>query len=302
MPFSLQLLRVFVAVAHRQSFTRAAEQLGLTQPGVSKSIRELERQAGTRLVERIPTGVRLTEAGAVLLGHARTILAEERAAEDAMHALRGLGQGSLRIAASPTIATYLLPAFVQAFSVRHPAIDLHLVTAPSRAVAAALVAREADIGLAEAPVPEDARLKVIPWREDELVVIAAPSHALAPQAPIPIEALAGELLVLREPGSGTRRTVLDMLKAHHVAPQRTLDADSVESIKRIVAAGLGVSIVSRAAIEDMLALRRLVVLETTGGRMIRPLNRLALRSTQTAAAKAFVALLHPETAAVTRSR
>ena len=76
MALSLRLLRVFVAVAHRQSFTRAAEQLGLTQPGVSKSVRELERQAGARLVERTPKGVKLTEAGTVLLGHARTMLAE----------------------------------------------------------------------------------------------------------------------------------------------------------------------------------------------------------------------------------
>ncbi|HWZ57673.1 MAG TPA: LysR substrate-binding domain-containing protein, partial [Gemmatimonadaceae bacterium] len=241
MPFSVRLLRVFVAVAQRQSFTRAAEQLGLTQPGVSKSIRELERQAGTQLVERIQTGVRLTEAGTILVGHARAILAEERAAEDALHALRGLGSGSLRIGASPTIATYLLPTLVQAFSVRHPAIELHLQTARSRAVAAALLERELDIGFAEAPVPEDARLKVIPWRDDELVVVAAPSHALAPQAPIPIAALATELLVLREPGSGSRKTVLDMLQACGVVPHRTMDADSVESIKRIVAAGLGVS-------------------------------------------------------------
>src|SRR5579862_4626128 len=175
MPFSLQLLRVFVAVAHRQSFTRAAEQLGLTQPGVSKSIRELERQAGARLVERTPTGVTLTEAGAVLLGHARAILAEERAAEESMHALRGLSRGSLRIGASSTIATYILPSFVQQFSVQHPAIELTLQTARSRAVAGALVEQQLDIGLIEAPVPEDSRLKIVPWRDDELVVVAAPS-------------------------------------------------------------------------------------------------------------------------------
>ena len=300
MPLNFRLLRVFVAVAHRQSFTRAAEQLGMTQPGVSKSIHELERQAGTRLVERVPTGVRLTEAGTVLLGHARTILAEERAAEDALHSLRGLGQGSLRIGASPTIATYLLPAFVQQFSSQHPAIELHLRTAPSRDIAAAVIARELDIGLAEAPVGEDARMTVVPWREDELVVVAAPSHPLAPQAPIPIAAVANELIVLREAGSGTRKTVLGMLAAHGVVPQRTLDADSVESIKRIVAAGLGLSIVSRAAIEDMLALRRLVVLELTDCRMTRPLNRLALRSGQSPATKAFVTLLHPPAATGSR--
>jgi DNA-binding transcriptional LysR family regulator len=301
MPFSLSLLRVFVAVAHRQSFTRAAEQLGLTQPAVSKSVRELERQAGTPLVERIPTGVRLTEAGAVLLGHARAILAEERAADDAMHALRGLGRGSLRIGASPTIATYLLPTLIQAFSVRHPAIELHLHTAQSRAVATALLERELDLGFAEAPVADDPRLEVSQWLDDEMVVVAAPSHALAPQAPIAIRTLANELLVLREPGSGMRKTVLDMLQARDVVPNRTMDADSVESMKRLVAAGLGVSIISRAAIEDMLALRRLVVLDTVEGPMTRPLTRLALRHGQSAAAKAFVQLLLPDAAESARS-
>jgi len=294
MPLSLRLLRVFVAVAHRQSFTRAAEQLGLTQPGVSKSIRELERQAGARLVERIPTGVTLTEAGNVLLGHARAILAEERAAEEAMHALRGLSRGSLRIGASSTIATYILPAYVQQFSVQHPAIELTLQTARSRQVAGLLVDQQLDIGLIEAPVPDDARLKVIPWRDDELVVVAAPAHPLAPQAPIPIAALANEMLVVRERGSGTRRIVLDMLKAHGVAPQRTLGADSVESIKHLVASGLGLSIISRAAIEDMLALRRLVILETLDCHMTRPLHRVMRRGGQSAAARAFVALLAPK--------
>jgi len=289
MPLSLRLLRVFVAVAHRQSFTRAAEQLGLTQPGVSKSVRELERQAGARLVERTPTGVTLTEAGTVLLGHARAILAEERAAEDAMHALRGLSRGALRIGASSTIATYILPAFVQQFSVQHPAIELTLQTARSRAVASALVEQQLDIGLIEAPVPDDSRLKIVPWRDDELVVVAAPSHPLAPQAPIPIAALANEMLVVRERGSGTRRIVLDMLKAHGVTPQRTLGADSVESIKHLVASGLGLSIISRAAIEDMLALRRLVVLETVDCHLTRPLNRVMRRGGQSAAARAFVA-------------
>ena len=294
MPLSLRLLRVFVAVAHRQSFTRAAEQLGLTQPGVSKSIRELERQAGARLVERTPTGVTLTEAGNVLLTHARTILAEERAAEEAMHALRGLSRGSLRIGASSTIATYILPSYVQQFSVQHPAIELTLQTARSKAVAGLLVEQQLDIGLIEAPVPEDSRLKVVPWREDELVVVASPAHPLAPQAPIEIAALANEMLVLRERGSGTRRIVLDMLKAHGVTPQRTLGADSVESIKHLVASGLGLSIISRAAIEDMLALRRLVILETLDCQMTRPLHRVMRRGGQSAAARAFVALLAPK--------
>jgi DNA-binding transcriptional LysR family regulator len=291
MAFSFRLLRVFVAVAHQGSFTRAAAQLGLTQPAVSKSVRDLEQQAGVALVERGAAGVRLTEAGLVLLGHARTILAEARAADEALTAIRGIGGGALRVGASPTIATYLLPPHVQAFMVRHPAVEISLHTAPSKEVAAGLLDRELDIGLIEATVPDDPRLRIVPWRQDELVVIGAPSHPLAPQAPIPTSALVNELLVLREPGSGTRRTVLDVLASRGVVPQRTLAADSVETIKRIVAAGLGLSIVSRAAIEDMLALRRLVVLELTDLKITRPLHRITMRSERSAAVRAFISVL-----------
>ena len=291
MGFSFRLLRVFVAVAHQESFTRAAAQLGLTQPAVSKSMRELERQAGVALVERGATGVRLTEPGRVLLAHARTILAEARAAEESLKAIRGVGGGALRIGASPTIATYLLPAVLQHFHVRHPGVEVSLHTAPSRAIARSLLEREIDIGLIEAAVPDDPRLQMAPWRDDELVAIAAPSHPLAPQSPIETTALAQELIVLREPGSGTRQFVLNALASRDIVPHRTLEADSVEAIKRIVAAGLGISIVSRAAIEDMLALRRLVVLELTDLAITRPLRRITMRSQRSAPVRAFVSML-----------
>ncbi len=122
-------------------------------------------------------------------------------------------------------------------------------------------------------------------------MIGAPSHPLAPQAPIATLALAHEMFVLREPGSGTRRTVLDVLASRGIVPQRTLAADSVETIKRIVAAGVGLSVVSRAAIEDMLALRRLVVLELTDLKITRPLHRITMRSERSAAVRAFVSVL-----------
>ena len=294
MAFSFRLFRIFVAVAHEESFTRAAAQLGLTQPAVSKSVRDLEHEAGVALVERGPTGIKLTEPGRVLLGHARTILAEARAAHESLNAMRGLGDAVLRIGASPTIATYLLPALLQRFHERHPAVDVSLHTAPSRAVATALLERELDIGLIEAPVPDDPRLEIAPWRRDELVVIAAPSHPLArrtPNGPIATASLVDELMVLREPGSGTRQLVLDTLGARGIVPQRTLHADSVEAIKRIVAAGLGLSIVSRAAIEDMLTLRRLVVLELTDLEITRSLQRLTVRNEQSAAVRGFISVL-----------
>jgi DNA-binding transcriptional LysR family regulator len=294
MAFSFRLLRIFVAVAHEESFTRAGARLGMTQPAVSKSVRDLEHEAGVALVERGPTGIKLTEPGRVLLGHARTILAEARAAHESLTAMRGLGDAVLRIGASPTIATYLLPALLERFHTRHPAVDISMHTAPSRAVATALLERELDVGLIEAPVSDDPRLDIAPWRRDELVVIAAPSHPLARRTrpgPIATASLVDELLVLREPGSGTRQLVLETLSTRGIVPQRTLHADSVEAIKRIVAAGLGISIVSRAAIEDMLTLRRLVVLELADLEITRSLQRVTVRNEPSAAVRAFISVL-----------
>ncbi len=114
MPFNLRLIRVFLAIAHRKNITQAAADLGVSQPSVSRSVRELERQIGATLLERTPSGVRLTEAGQALLAHARNIMAEARAAEEDLDALAGLTQGTLRVGGSPTIATYLLPPLLAA--------------------------------------------------------------------------------------------------------------------------------------------------------------------------------------------
>ncbi len=291
MPFNLRLIRVFLAIAHRKNITQAAADLGVSQPSVSRSVRELERQTRATLLERTPSGVRLTEAGEALLTHARNIMAEARAAEEDLDALAGLTQGTLRVGGSPTIATYLLPPLLQTFHTRYPGVELRLTCAPSRVIARLLAEREIDVALVETPVV-DPRLQSAVWAEDHLLVVAAPDHPLCARAPVAPAALVHELLVTREPGSGTYDTVMRGLRQVGVVPRRRLEVDTAEAIIQLVASGLGFAVVSRHAAADALALGRLRVVTVTGLQIQRPLMRLGLVAAGTsAAARAFGAFL-----------
>jgi DNA-binding transcriptional LysR family regulator len=291
MAFNLRLMRVFLAIADRENITQAAADLGVSQPAVSRSVRELERQTGATLLERTPSGVRLTDAGHALLARARNIVAEARAAEEDLEALAGLTQGTLRVGGSPTIAAYFLPPVLHTFYSRYPGVELRLTSAPSRAIARLLAEREIDVALVETPV-DDPRLRSTVWAEDHLVVVAAPTHPLLSRSPVLPAALVHELLVTREPGSGTYDTVMRGLREVGVVPKRRLEVDTAEAIIQLVAAGLGFAVVSRHAAADAIALGRLRVVDVTGLQILRPLMRLSLLAAgESAAARAFGAVL-----------
>ena len=289
---NLHLLRLFTEVATAGSFSRAAESLRISQPAVSKGVRELETQLDCALLERGAGGVRPTEAGALLLGHARAVVTAERAAEEAIRSLRGLETGSLALGASTTIATYYLPELIGRFHREHPNIELVLRSANTREVADLLRAREVDLALVEGPV-EDPQFEVRPWRIDRLVAVVAPGHRLAEAgAPVPLAALADELLIVREIGSGTREVVLDALQRVGAAPTRMMEVSSTEAVKRLVAAGVGIAFVSRAAVDDLVAAGALAVVAFEGLEVGRTLTRLAIAQRQpSAAARAFSKLL-----------
>lgn len=290
---NLHLFRLFAAVAKAGSFSRAADALYLSQPSVSKGVRDFEAQVGSRLLERRgPGGVTLTEAGSLLMRHATALFAAERAAEEELAALRGLHRGTLAVGASTTVATYHLPAILGAFHQRHPEIELRLTSANTREIADLLSARELDIALVEGPV-EDPGIEVRPWRQEEMVLIAAPAHRLARASdPVPTAAIAEEIVIVREPGSGTRDVALAALEAHRIVPRSVLEVGSTEAIKQIVAGGLGIAIVSAAAAADQIALGKLTVLRARDFAVSRTLTRLSLPARRPSApAAAFDMLL-----------
>ena len=295
---NLHLLRLFAAVARHRSFSRAAATLHVSQPAVSKGVRDFEAQIGNRLLERGGQGgVTLTEAGGLLMRHAAALFAAERAAEEELAALRGFHRGSLSVGASSTVATYQLPPFLGAYHKRYPGVELRLASGNTRTIVELLSGRELDIALVEGPV-EDPGIEVSPWREEEMVLIVAPGHRLArAKAPIATEEVAEEIFLIREPGSGTREVVLAALDRHRIVPRSMLEVGSTEAIKRTVAGGFGIAIVSAAAAADQIALGRLRTLKLRNFAVRRMLSRLSLPARQpSAAAAAFDALLCSETA------
>jgi DNA-binding transcriptional LysR family regulator len=295
MAFNLHLVRIFAAVAEERSFTRAAARLAISQPAVSKAVQELERQVGSGLLERGTGAVRLTEAGDLLYRHARMLFAAEREAEEELAALRGLRCGSLHVGASTTIAIYLVPQLLGAFQRQYPGIEIRLTSANTHEIAELLVDYQVDIALVEGPVA-DRRVEVLPWRSDELVVIAAPDHPLALRSAVELQALATEPFITRERGSGTRDVGEQALRARGLEPRIALELGSTEAIKQAVAAGLGVAIVSRATLDDQLALGKLRQLHIPELAIRRELTELRHRGRQPSiVARTFAPFLRPET-------
>lgn|SRR5690348_3614145 len=276
MALNLHHLRVFARVAEEGGFTRAAQTLRLSQPAVSKAVRELERETGMPLFERAGRATRLTAAGEALFARARELFAVERSAEEELRALRGLSGGVLRVGASTTVATYLLFPYLARFREANPGVTLRVASANTRAIARALLERRLDIALVEGPV-RHARIDVVPWREDELVLIVPPAHRLAAKRSIELRELSGEPLIVREPGSGTRRVAERALAAHDVSPTVTLQLGSTEAIKQAVAAGLGLAFVSRFAVEEQVKLGRIAAVRVRESALRRMLTELRLR-------------------------
>ena len=292
---NLHHLRLFVAVVDSGGFTRAAAALNLSQPAISKSINDLESKLHVQLLDRSSRTVKLTDAGAMLHARAKELFGAERAAEQELRELRGMKRGVLRIAASTTIANYLLPRVLGRFHLRHPGVRVNVTSANTRSVLKMLLQWHVDVALVEGPVSHP-RVRAHPWREDELVVIAPRDHRLAAGADV--GELAAETFLVREPGSGTRVVTEQALVQSGVRLSRTMRVGGTEAIKQGVAAGLGLAIVSRAAAADQLELGRIAIVPVRGLKILRQLTRLALDGrTPTSSARELSQLLEEDAAA-----
>jgi DNA-binding transcriptional LysR family regulator len=275
MALNLHLLRLFVGVVEHGGVGAAARAMNISQPAVSRAIRELETQLGVELLDRSGRRGQLTPGGAEIYAQARAVYAAEHAVEDVVDGLKGLTHGTLRIAASTTIATYVIPKFIAEFALFHPAIELQLSAVHTRVIVDMVHHYAVDVALAEAPVT-DADITVTPWQRDEMVVIASPNHRLAGEKSIAPTVISAERFLLREPESGTRLIVLASLTRAGVEVRRSMSVDGTEVIKRLVAEGLGIAVVSRVAVASELATGQLVTLDVRKLRVERWFNSLSL--------------------------
>jgi len=262
---TIHQLRVFTTVADLRSFTRAAEALHLSQPAVSHQMKGLARALGTPLFQATVRRTQLTVAGELLHEHAGRILAECRAAGRAIDELRGLRRGSLRVYGDTTVGIYVLPDVLGSFKEVHPAIDVYLDVGNRDQLFDRFETGAADFGvighLWEHPaVP----LEVQPFLPNELIAIASPRHPLARASHVSLDRLADEPFIVREPGSGTRETADAALQRSGREVRILMELASNGAIKRAVARGLGVSILSRYAVSLELQLGLVVELPVTG--------------------------------------
>jgi DNA-binding transcriptional LysR family regulator len=269
-------LALFHAVAEAGSVSGGAQRLRISQPAVSKQIGELESALGVRLFDRLPRGVRLTDAGLVLADYARRITLMEDDAERAIEELRGLKRGRLTIGASTTVGAYLLPDALSRFHWKHPGIKLTLEIANTQVIQAALMDGRLEIGFTEGLIESDA-LESTVFHEDELVAIAPAAHRLLSKKGVTARELCSEPLIAREKGSGTRDVVEAALATRGIAVAPVMSLGSTEAIKRAVIAGTGVAIVSRLTISVELQARLLKIVPLKDLSINRPLHQQKLR-------------------------
>jgi DNA-binding transcriptional LysR family regulator len=284
-------LTVFDAVAQEKSVGKAGRRLRISQPAVSKQLQLLEHALGTKLVDRLPRGVRLTTAGQLLAGYARRVLKLAEEAEHAIADLEGLRAGTLIVGASTTIGTYFLPELLARYRKLHPHVDLSLEVANTHVIQRYLHERRVDVALTEGFVhmPE---LQAHEFLRDELIAILPPRHSLTRESPVHLKRFCQEPLLMREQGSGTREVIEEALRKNGIEIRPLMTLGSTEAIKRSVAAGVGVSFVSSLTIRQELHDGRLATVPLGGFRLKRALHVVQARDqSASAAVRAFLDLL-----------
>lgn len=243
----LERLRIFAEVARQGSVTRAARRLRLQQPTVSHALAALEREVGVTLLERLPRGVRLTPAGTALLPYARQVpgLADE--AVRAARAAAGLSARQVTLGCAETPATYLLPRLLRALRARHPDVAVALLVGNAENILGTVLEGTVDLALL---TDRDVHPLLIgdAILEDRFVAVVAPDDPWAARDSTTPSDLATRRLLLREHGAGTRAFVEEMFRRAALEPRDTLEVASVEALKRLAEAGVGVAIVPGIAV------------------------------------------------------
>lgn len=240
---TLHQLRVFEATARHGSFTKAAEELYITQPTVSSQVKQLTKAIGLPLFEQIGKRLYLTEAGKELLNTCQDVFDRLDNFEMKIADLKGTKQGTLRLGVITT-TKYFVPRLLGAFCEQYPGVDISLQVTNHQQLHQRMLNNEDDLYILS-QLPEDVELHSQTFLENPLVVIAKKDHRLAKKQRIPITELDGEPFIMRETGSGTRQAALKLFNQHKVSLKVRLELGSNEAIKQAIAGGLGISVLSQ---------------------------------------------------------
>jgi DNA-binding transcriptional LysR family regulator len=289
-----QQLHVFVTVAEKQNFSRAAETLHMTQPAVSQYIKLLEREIDTKLLERNNKMVRLTKAGEVVYHHAKEILSLYSKMKTLVDDLKTTASGTLAIGASYTFGEYVLPHAIASLRKRYPLITPAITISNTQHIAELVANRQLDVGIVEGKIHQK-KLYTEPFANDSMVIVVSSESDLAYRSDVSFADLTDETWIVREEGSGTREMTERMFADHSFTPTSTMAFGSTQVIKEAVEAGLGISFLSHWAIRKELTLGALKVLSIEGFPFTRQFSLITQDTAfQTKAMEVFLDLLREE--------
>jgi len=257
MHVTLRQLEAFVAVARHLSFTRAAEELNLSQPAVSMQIKQLETQLEQPLFEHMGKKLFLTEAGREVRGYARQVLQQVDNMEAGLASLKGLERGTLSLSVATT-AHYFAPKLLSIFYERYPGVNVKLDVTNRETLVSQLENNTVDMVIMGRP-PEDVDVEAGTFMENPLVLIAPADHPFGRERSIQLKRLENEVFLVRENGSGTRKAMEKFFAQHGIHMTTGMEVSSDEAIKQSVQAGLGLGIMSRDAIQNEISLGHLIM-------------------------------------------
>lgn len=263
---TLRHLKIFVTVCEQMNMTSAAKALFMSQSAVSQAIAELEKFYGVRLLDRMPKKLFLTPAGEALLGYARRMLRMNEEIEKSMKTLAD--GGTVRIGASVTVGSTVLPGLVLRYQRENPEVKVEVFEDNTRQIEKRLLSDISDIGLVEGEVTSP-ELVSRPFLEDELVLICGGRHRFAARSSVKPEELEREPFIIREEGSGTRQTFEKAMKQLGVSYQAAWTCNNADTIRTAVAAGLGISVISLRAVEAEVKNGVLFAKKVDGVRFVR---------------------------------
>ncbi len=283
-------VEVFLAVAEEKSFSRAGRRLGRTQPAVSSAVKLLEDELGEHLFDRLGKSIRLTAAGDLMIDYGRRLLRLRDEAALAIGEMRGLSRGTLSLGANETTCLYLLPHVLASFKRQYPQVQVDIQRAISRNIIDKIVEGTLDFGIVTLPV-HDARLVRLNIHKDDLALIVGPDHPLASRRSVRMQELADEPFILHKVGTTTRERLVKHFSDGGVRIKVTMELASIETIKRFVSIGMGISIVPRLCIDKEIEDGSLATLRIQGAKFQRQLGLVYRKDRyQSHAARAFLGL------------
>jgi len=260
----IQELEAFWWIAQTGSFNRAAERLYLTQPSVTARIQALEKELGQQLFERKPRGVRLTDAGRVLLPHAEKVLQDIRKARQAVADLEAATGGTLSVGCALTTSTYTLPDILAKYKAAHPGVEVAVRTGRSQQIQQLVLDDTVHLGLVHSPLNSHHEIEAVPLYSEPILLVVHPGHPLASKSEVTPEQLANEPFITSDRSSGYWALVEQFWAAAGLVPHITMDLDSIEAAKRMVMCGLGLAMLPQGTVEGELRTRALVAVPVAG--------------------------------------